>query len=119
MSTRLARNIFIEKSTRIMQYKLAMALGDPPPPNTIGERKRIIEDKHDYYVDELIKEIHKLTDVQKLEAKNSNDVIKLLGQGTITVSEAKDLMAAFHQHMEIEELPKLLEALEKAENETY
>jgi hypothetical protein len=54
-------------------------------------------------------------DIKKLEAKNSADVIKLVGTGKITVAEAKDLMLLFHQQMEIEEVPKLLAAIEASE----
>ena len=65
--------------------------------------------------DAVIPMLQQVGDLKKLEATNSKEVIRLLGQGKITVAEAKDLMATFHQQMEIEELPKLTAALEKAD----
>ena len=58
------------------------------------------------------------TNAPGFQIDDSADVIKLLGQGKLSFVEAKELMLLFQTQIEIEELPKLLAALEKAENET-
>ena len=115
MNTQHHRKIFVELAGEIMHMKLLRAVGRPMTGKMIDRYKHMDDSRHDYYVDELIKEIHKLTDLEKMEVKNSGDVLKLLGQGAITIIDAKELIGILHQQVEMDELPKLLAALEETE----
>jgi len=60
----------------------------------------------------VIENILKQTsDIQKIEAKNASDVIKLISDGKITLEDAQKFLLIMKTQVEIDELPKLMEKL--------
>ena len=49
----------------------------------------------------------------KLKATNTEQVLKLLGDGKVDINQAKELMLMMATEFEIKELPKLLASFEK------
>ena len=54
-------------------------------------------------------------DLEIIQAKNASELIALIQTGNVSISEGRELMTLFQRQMEIEEVPKLLAALEKIE----
>jgi len=63
-------------------------------------------------VTDLIKQT---SDLQKIEAKNASEVIGLVAQGKISLTDASKFMALMQTKVEMEELPKLLEKISELE----
>ena len=53
------------------------------------------------------------SDIVKIEARTTEGIVKAVCEGKMTVKEAKELMELFQTKQNIDELPKLLEALGK------
>ena len=115
MSTQCHRKIFVELAGEIMHMKLLRAVGRPMTGEMIDRYKHMDDSRHNFFGCALVLEKQKLTDLEKMEVKNSGDVLKLLGQGAITIADAKELIGILHRQVEMEELPKLLAALEETE----
>ena len=55
-------------------------------------------------------------DLEIIQAKNASELIALIQTGNVSISEGRELMTLFQRQMEIEEVPKLLAAIEGIEN---
>ena len=55
-------------------------------------------------------------EVNKIDAKTAQDVLKAVSQGKLSLPQAREFMALLQTKQEIEELPKLLEKLEALES---
>jgi putative heme degradation protein len=102
---------FLTDAQPIMKHVLAIAAGTPSDlllgkvdKEAIAQVWKVLEPM-----------LQQAGDIKKLEIKNSGEVLKLVAGGKLTFKEAKELMQLFQAHTEMEELPKLLEALDKAE----
>jgi len=63
---------------------------------------------------EMTKDIIKSAgDLQEIEAKNTSDVLKLLGTGKITISECQNLMSIMHTKSEIDDAKDVISKLDE------
>lgn len=60
--------------------------------------------------------ISKTEDLKSIKAKNASEIILAVSQGRISLSEAKAMMELFKDQLTIEELPKIMEILNKNES---
>jgi len=60
--------------------------------------------------------ISKTEDLKCIKAKNASEIILAVSQGRISLSEAKAMMELFKDQLTIEELPKIMEILNKNES---
>ena len=65
----------------------------------------------------LLKEIiSRASDLDTINAKSTSEIITLLGKGKISIDEAIKLMKLLQTKQDIDELPKLIAAMEKLES---
>lgn len=107
-SAKKIRQDFIEGVTPFVKDYVAVARGEGVMPHLDKDARAAVWD----VAKQIILEAG---DQQKIKAKNTTQVLALLKAGKVSVAEAKDLMTMLDIKTDIEEAPRIREALEKLE----
>ena len=93
-----ARNTFILESSLILTHHLRRATGQAD----ILDVAECDPKNHSIFMNRLLDMIEPLQDIQKLDAQNTAEVLKLLSTGKITIDECLKLMDVLVQKSNIE-----------------
>ena len=106
-TAKVLRGSFLNKAEKIMDLYLDDAI------NVTAENRTSSKESQKKIFDALIPMIQSAGDAHALELANTHDVIACLKDGTITFLEAKQLMDMLSVQSDIEDVKKLLMAVER------
>ena len=95
------RGEFLEKSKPVIEAYIKVAMGE-------GALKTTDKKISDKIFDAVMPMLQKEGDVHRIQAESTADVIKLLGQGKLSIGDAKDLMSMLSIQSDIEDIKALL-----------
>ncbi len=102
-NARELRDLFLSEAPAVME-KMILHSKSNANPNLSGIQSEMWD---------LIKDtIKKVEDREKIEVESAADVIGLLKKGDLSASEATELLNVLKAQQDLEELPKLVEALQ-------
>ena len=106
------RNTLLENCESLVKHKICCATGEQSPLNIALVDEKAVDD----IWKAIVPIIQSTSDVFIYDAKSTNDIIMLLGRGKISINDAIKLMSLLQAKQDIEELPKLVEALQTIES---
>ena len=97
-----AQTVLLQGAEALTKYKVQRALGQPTDldPSTIDVSA------HDDLWKALVPIIQSASMREKIDAKTSQDIVKLLANGKVSVSEARELMTILKLGAEVEAIEK-------------
>lgn len=103
------RQFVLDAAEPVIKHKIAQATGQESELNLAYVDPAAVDD-----VWKLLGPIiQAANDVQVINAKNTADILKLLGSGKLSISEASQLMMILKTQTEIEEVKELRALVEK------
>ena len=102
-------DVLLSGAKSLVEHKVRRALGLP----SLLDRSYVDPKEYNDVWEALVPMMQSLTIREKINAENSKQILSLLSKGKINITEAKELMNILKVKSEIEELPKLIDALEK------
>ena len=103
---------FLERADDIIEEIHARTMGEESP---FPEASSVMITKYfDLYV-EITKNLVEVGDIQRITANSTADIISMLKNGEITISDAKDLMQLLSTQAEIKSAQKMIEHINKLE----
>jgi hypothetical protein len=97
---------FIKRAELVLDRFFDSALNPDPSYKTMSDNAQ------NKIFDALVPIIQSTADVQKLEVKNAQAVIKLLQSGTVSVNDAVKLMSLIDNKFQIEEMQEMTKKLD-------
>lgn len=89
MNIKTVKQKFIEEGQKVLQYELDLAVGNAPSLHA----GKINTAKHAVIVATMLELIKADTDIQKINVKNTADILKAIGEGKITITDAKEMVS--------------------------
>ena len=84
-----ARRKFIQEGYRVLEHELALAVGEVPPNGGLtGDVK-----KHPAILNDLSEMIKQDTEIKKIEAKTTGEVLDAISKGKISIGEARQMVS--------------------------
>ena len=106
------RTTLLESCNMLIRHKVCLAIGEKSPLNIALVDTKAVDDVWKA----IVPIMQSTSDVFVYDAKSTNDIIMLLGRGKISINDATRLMSLLQTKQDIDDLPKLIEALQSAES---
>ena len=88
----------VEVAQQILEYKIGVAMGEDPPEGHGKYNKEFQE----YIVDFIKPMIKKSQQSREIEAQSTNDIIKMLSAGQISITQAVELISLLKDKLKVE-----------------
>lgn len=103
--------MLLSKCAPIIEDLMLLATGEEQEGDKEGRRINVDKDARKVVIDAIIPMMRSAGDAQKIEAGTTHDVITCLKEGKITFLEAKQLMDMLSIKSDMDDVKKLLEAV--------
>ena len=115
MNAKDARSMLLSGCQPLIDDILILAIGKKNSEFPENGRLNVNEGARKQVLDIIAPMLQSAGDTQKIEAESTGSIIECLKQGTITFTEAKELMNMLSVQSDIEDVKKLLLAVDRLE----
>jgi len=89
MNIKSIKQDFIKQGQKVLEYELALAVGD----NISLDPSEINVQSHPKIINTMLDLIKADTDIQKIQVKNTADILNAISKGDMNIKDAKEMVS--------------------------
>jgi len=89
MNIKAVKQDFIKQGQKVLEYELALAVGD----NISLDPSEINVEFHPKIINTMLELIKADTDIQKIQVKNTADILNAISKGQMNINDAKEMVS--------------------------